>query len=70
MELFTGRKFGGVLFFFVVLWMEPKAVCTLGNWSTTELHPQPLSGIIHVKGFTQSKHSLNLICLSNPESIY
>lgn len=55
--------------------MEPKALCTLGNWSTAELHPQPLSGIIHVKRFfffffLQSKHALNLICLSNPESFY
>lgn len=33
-------------FFFVVLWMEPKAyIHQGGNWSTAELHPQPLSGI-------------------------
>lgn len=31
------------LFFIVVLGMEPRALCVLSTWSTTELHPQHYS---------------------------
>lgn len=55
---------GAVFFFLWVLWMEPKAL------GTTGLHPQPLSRVSRMKCSTQSKHSLSLICLTNPENIY